>query len=166
MSYLRTLLCHVFVLLLHEHCYSCASVIVTRTIQYSEYCYFMKILVTLDTTMSYTCSTLTWIYYHTEHCHFMYIYHCYTDTVTLDTIISCSCTTDTRIRYFTRYRYFIYSYHRYTNTLYTIISCSYNTVTQIHLYTGIGCFCILDTWIIVLFTWIFSYLCYMTVSCY
>jgi len=46
---------------------------------------------------SYTCSTVTWIYYHTVHCHFMYIYYHYTYTIILDTIVSYSCTSDTRI---------------------------------------------------------------------
>ena len=44
--------------------------------------------------LSYSCITITQINYYTRHCHFMCVYHCYTDTDTLDTIISCSCTTD------------------------------------------------------------------------
>jgi len=59
----------------------------------------------------------------------MYIYHYYTGTVTLDTIIPCSSTTDTWIRYSTGYSYFVYLYYRYMNILYTVNSCSYNTVT-------------------------------------
>ena len=87
----------------------------------------------LNTIISCTCSTVTQRYYRTRHCHFMYTYHRYTNTITLDTIISCSCTTDTGIHYSIGYCYFIYLYHRYTNTLYTVISCPYNTVTWIHL---------------------------------
>jgi len=67
------------------------------------------------------------IWYTCRHCHFMCLYHRYTDTVTLDAIILCSCTTDTRTRYCTGCRY--------TNILYTIISCSLMIITLIYMYT-------------------------------
>ena len=122
--------------------------------------------------------TLSCVCYNYGYCYFMYLQHRDIDILTHqtlsfhvhilllhrycymhDTIISCSCTTDTLIGYFTRYCYFIYLYHCYTNTLYTVISCSYITVTQTHLCTSVDFFCIPVTWI-------FLYSYYMIISCY
>jgi len=51
---------------------------------------------------------------YTWHCHFIFLYHCYTDTITLNTIISWLCTTSTWTC--------CYTGCRYTDTLYTVIS--------------------------------------------
>ena len=70
---------------------------------------------------------------YTEHCYFMYMYHCYTDTVTHNIIIFYSCPTNTRTHYFTEYCHFIYLYHRYMDTLYTTISHT----LLLHRFTGV-----------------------------
>ena len=97
---------------------------------------------------SCTCNTVARIYYHTGHCHFMYVSLLYRSCIQ-DTIISCLCTTDTQIHYFTGYCVFIYLYHRNIDTLHTIISCSYIPVTRIHQCTCVDCFCNPVTWITV-----------------
>jgi len=62
------------------------------------------------------------------------------------------------------------SYHHSLDTLYTVMSCIYTTVTYIHRYTCIDCY-ILVVWITVLITWtittcIFLSSYYMIVSRY
>jgi len=90
--------------------------------------YIMKIVVTPDTVISVYVSPL-YRYFYTRQYYFLFqvpLIHGY---------------------YFTGYRDFIYLYHRYMDTLYTVISCSYITVTWIHRYTCVDCFYIPVAWI-------------------
>ena len=50
---------------------------------------------------------------YTWHCHFIFLYHCYTDTITLNTIISWLCNTSTWTRCYIGMSLHRYSVHSY-----------------------------------------------------